>query len=126
MTIWRTRIACRTHSEYVTLTAFPLQQWLYEQAAMLRHKYIACLMLLFYFFYPPHCHTSCSIPSRCFPSYPDCGAVVYFLFFLLFHLTRIATRTTVNCRSVRKEQNCCHTTAPLSALRMQHVDDKIN
>jgi hypothetical protein len=36
MTIWRTRIACwihnstNTHSEYVILTDFPLQQWLKE------------------------------------------------------------------------------------------------
>ena len=36
MTIWRMGIACwitkvkDTHSEYVVLTAFPLQQWLYE------------------------------------------------------------------------------------------------
>ena len=35
-TIWRMRIACRiptatnTHSEYVILTAFTLQQWLHE------------------------------------------------------------------------------------------------
>jgi hypothetical protein len=36
MTIWRMRIACwipkatDTHSEYVTLIAFPLQRWLHE------------------------------------------------------------------------------------------------
>ena len=42
MTIWRMRIACwipkatNTHSEYVTLTAFPLQQWLHESASTLR------------------------------------------------------------------------------------------
>ena len=86
ITIWRTRIACRIHSEYVTLTAFPLQQWLYERAATLRYTYIACLTLLFYFIYPPRCHTSCGIPSRCFPSHPDCNAVVYFLFFSCFTL----------------------------------------
>ena len=39
MTIWRLRIACwiteatNTHSEYVILTAFPLQQWLHERAS---------------------------------------------------------------------------------------------
>jgi hypothetical protein len=45
------RIACwltkathtRTHSEYVTLTAFPLQQWLRKHASMLRYTYVACL-----------------------------------------------------------------------------------
>jgi hypothetical protein len=38
MTIWRMRFACwipnatNTHSEYVILIAFPLQQWLHERA----------------------------------------------------------------------------------------------
>jgi len=51
MTIWRMRIACwitkatSTHSEYVILTAFPLQQWLQECTSMLRNTYIACLVL---------------------------------------------------------------------------------
>jgi hypothetical protein len=46
MTTWNMRIACcipkalNTHSEYVTLTAFPLQQWL------LRYTYIACLVYI--------------------------------------------------------------------------------
>jgi len=31
-----------THSEYVTLIAFPLQQWLHELASML-HLYVHCL-----------------------------------------------------------------------------------
>jgi len=45
MTIWRMRIACwiskaiSSISEYVTLIPFPLQQWLYERATMLRHTY---------------------------------------------------------------------------------------
>jgi hypothetical protein len=49
-TIWCMRIACwvskgtKTHSEYVILTAFPLEQWLRESASMLRYKYIACLV----------------------------------------------------------------------------------
>jgi len=40
-TIWRKRIACRipkatnTLSEYVTLIASPLQQWLLERASVL-------------------------------------------------------------------------------------------
>ena len=47
MTIWRMRVACRipkatnTHSEYVILNAFPLQQWLPERASMLRFTYSA-------------------------------------------------------------------------------------
>ena len=42
-TIWRTCIACcipkvtDAHSEYVTLIAFPLQQWLHELASVLRY-----------------------------------------------------------------------------------------
>jgi hypothetical protein len=47
MTIWRMRIACwipkatNTHSEYVILIAFPLQQRLYERASVLRYTYIS-------------------------------------------------------------------------------------
>jgi len=42
-TIWRMRIACwilkatNTHSQYVILIAFPLQQWLQERASLLRY-----------------------------------------------------------------------------------------
>jgi len=48
MAIWRMRIACwitnatNTHSEYVILIAYPLQQWLHERALVLRYMYIAC------------------------------------------------------------------------------------
>ena len=51
MTIWRIRIACRipkainTHSQYVILIAFPLQQWLQERASLLRYTYIVCLVI---------------------------------------------------------------------------------
>ena len=47
MTIWRMRIACwipkatNTHSQYVKLIAFALQQWLQESASSLRSTYIA-------------------------------------------------------------------------------------
>ena len=50
MTIWRIRIACWTPKatdtllEYSILTAFPLLQWLYERASMLRYTCIACLV----------------------------------------------------------------------------------
>jgi len=53
MTIWRMRISCclhkvtNTHSEFVTLIAFPLQQWLQDRASLLRYTYIACLVLIF-------------------------------------------------------------------------------
>ena len=48
LTIWRMRIACwitkatNARSEYVILIAFPLQQWLFERASMLRYTYVAC------------------------------------------------------------------------------------
>ena len=35
----------RTHSEYVILPAFPLQQWLHECPSVLRYTYIACLLI---------------------------------------------------------------------------------
>jgi len=50
MQIWCTRIAYRipkatsTHSDYVTLIAFPLQQWLHKHASKLCYAYIASLV----------------------------------------------------------------------------------
>jgi hypothetical protein len=47
--IRRMRFACwitkatDTHSQYVILIAFLLQQWLHERASMLRYTYVACL-----------------------------------------------------------------------------------
>jgi len=49
-TIWCMHIAClilkatNTHSEYVILGAFSLQQRSYESASMLRHSYIVCFV----------------------------------------------------------------------------------
>ena len=51
MTIWRMRIACwipkvtNTHSEYVILIDFPLQQRMHERSSMLRYMYIVCIVL---------------------------------------------------------------------------------
>ena len=51
MKMWRIRIsrcipkATNTHSEYVILIAFLLQQWLQHSARMLGYTYIACLVL---------------------------------------------------------------------------------
>ena len=48
MTVWRMRNVCwmskttSTHSEYVTLIAFLLQQLLHERASVLRYMYTAC------------------------------------------------------------------------------------
>jgi len=53
MTRWRMRIACwtakatNTHSGYVILLAFLLQQWLHERATVLRYAYIACLVFVY-------------------------------------------------------------------------------
>jgi len=40
---WITK-ATNTHSEYVILITFPLQQWLCECASMLRYKYTVCFV----------------------------------------------------------------------------------
>ena len=40
---WITKVT-GTHSEYVTLISFTLQQWLHERASILRYTYIACLV----------------------------------------------------------------------------------
>jgi hypothetical protein len=40
---WITK-ATNTHSEYVTLIAFPRQQWFRERVWILRYTYIACLV----------------------------------------------------------------------------------
>jgi hypothetical protein len=50
-TKWRMRIACwvpkttNTHSQYVILIAFRMQQWLRERALMLRYTYIFSLVV---------------------------------------------------------------------------------
>jgi hypothetical protein len=50
--IRRMRFACsvtkatHTHSEYITLIAFPRQQWLRERASVVRYAYITCHFLL--------------------------------------------------------------------------------
>jgi len=48
MTIWRMldAEATNTHSEYVILITFPLQQWLHERALMLHYTYIECIVSL--------------------------------------------------------------------------------
>jgi len=56
MTIQRMRTACwiprstNTHSEYVMLIDFPLQQWLHERASVLRYTYSVCLVCLLLYF----------------------------------------------------------------------------
>ena len=50
LTVWGMRIAVwmlkatNTHSEYVLLIVFPLQQWLHERALLLLFTYIILLM----------------------------------------------------------------------------------
>ena len=47
MTIWRIRIASwiPTHSEYIIITDFPLQQWLHERSSVLRYTSILILVI---------------------------------------------------------------------------------
>jgi len=51
MTIWHMRMACwipkatDAHAEYAIFRDFPLQQWLYEVASLLRYTYFACLVI---------------------------------------------------------------------------------
>ena len=40
------RLQIHTHTRYVLLICFPLQQWLREHASMLRYTYIACLVIV--------------------------------------------------------------------------------
>jgi len=55
MLVWRMRIACwipkatNTHSKYIILIVFPLQQKLHEGPSMSRYTYIACLAGLHYY-----------------------------------------------------------------------------
>jgi hypothetical protein len=56
MATWFTRFAfwiykaANTHSEYVIIIAFPLQQLLHERALMLLYSYTACLVFPHHFF----------------------------------------------------------------------------
>ena len=51
MTVWRMRIAFwlprapNTHSQYVIIPAFPLQQWLHELPSILRYTYSTLAVL---------------------------------------------------------------------------------
>jgi hypothetical protein len=36
--------ATNTHSKYVIIIVFPLQQWFHERASVLRYTYVACLI----------------------------------------------------------------------------------
>jgi hypothetical protein len=50
MTICRLRIslwvleATNTHSQYVKVTAFPLQEWVHERSSLASYTYIACVV----------------------------------------------------------------------------------
>ena len=71
MTIWCMHVACwipkatNTHSEYVMLIAFPLQQWLHEHASMLCYMYVP--LHVYYSLCPFHfCHCSDRQKVDCF------------------------------------------------------------
>ena len=54
-----------THSEYVTLTAFPRQQWWRECSSMLLYTYIACIVeMKSYTDSFKHLHLNLSLWSR--------------------------------------------------------------
>ena len=59
MTVWRMRITCwipkatNTHSKYVILIVFPLQQWLHGRAWMFRYTYIARLVIFLHYALQP-------------------------------------------------------------------------
>ena len=52
MTIWHMRIACwttkatNTHTIYIIIIPFPMQQWLHERVSMLRYTYSASVCKL--------------------------------------------------------------------------------
>jgi len=66
ITTWRMRISrwvpksTNTHSQYVILIAFSLQQWLHERASLLRHSTPPVLFVV-----SVVCHTVCALPSSC-------------------------------------------------------------
>ena len=72
MTIWRMRIACwihkatNTHSEYLQLTASPLQRWLHKRTSVLSYS-----SLPVFFIFRPDCAAVISSKIR-----------LYFLFFM--------------------------------------------
>ena len=82
MTLWRMRNACwipkaiNPLSQYVTLTAFSLQNWLHERTAMFRYTYIACL--------ESFCHFNRHLPCLCQVILP-CG---YFSNYAQFYVPR--------------------------------------
>ena len=74
MTMWRMGIsrwipkATNTHSEYVIITAFLLQQWLQKRASMLGYIYIACFVLPSFLFHFGAFSSVFSFPLRIFLS----------------------------------------------------------
>jgi len=84
MTTWRMRIACwitkatNTHSQYVIIITFPLQQWLHERTSMLRCTCIGCLSCLSldaYLLRIPMFHCTCDVAQNAIswftPTYED-------------------------------------------------------
>jgi hypothetical protein len=72
MTTFSTHTACwmpkatNTHSEYVKLIAFPLQQWLKERDCVLRYTYIVCLVE----WYNTEYNTGCDMTDAEFCVFP--------------------------------------------------------
>ena len=62
-----------THLEYVTLTAFPRQQWLRKRVSILHYTYVTCLLTL-----APQLHLFSKYCGLCLPNgFFDLGILVY-------------------------------------------------
>jgi hypothetical protein len=93
MAIWRVRIACwitkatDTHSEYVILIAFPLQQWLHDGSLMLHlcMHFPSCLSFCLFDFYGQECYPGTSRNSQisvfALQTYLVLQKLKYFVFF---------------------------------------------
>jgi hypothetical protein len=83
-----------THSEYVTLTAFPLQQWLHERASVLSYSILSLLLKIWKQLHKlysqsvlpccenPHNNTNCELLVHQF--HINCSYIVYLLYVYVF------------------------------------------
>jgi len=110
MTTWRMRIsrcitkATNTHSQYVVLIAFSLQQWLHEGSSLLRYTYIGCLVKILFSF------SNRVLWVELYRSLCYVIAVSYFP--VISTLRRLVLSQTEECREYRLRAACV--TAPLA------------
>jgi len=79
---WLTK-AKDTHSEYVILIAFPLQQWVHATASILRYTYIACLVNLL----KPTCY---AMHHQFNPLNAELNPICYLLALLAHHFLHVS------------------------------------